>query len=107
MNAYLPHDAVTMEWTAAILVGTLVLGFAVTRLRSPRLARIFAWLLTAGAVVGVERLCAKEPPGVRMLVIIAALLLSMKTVVTVESQADGGRDWRRGAGSPSRRDGRA
>ncbi len=90
MNAYLPHDACAMESTAAILAGTLVVGFAITRLHQPRLARTTAWLLTVGSVIGVERLCAKEPPGVRMLAIVGALMFSMKTVVTVESQADGG-----------------
>jgi Membrane bound O-acyl transferase family len=90
MNAYLPHDACTIESTAAVLAGTLVAGFAITRLHQPRLARTTAWLLTAGSVVGVERFCAEEPPGVRMLAIIVALMFGMKTVVTVESQADGG-----------------
>src|SRR5207245_1156388 len=36
------------------------------------------------------RLCAAEPPGVRMLAIIGALLFGMKAVVTVEARADGG-----------------
>src|SRR5690606_27989032 len=40
-------------------------------------------------VVGVERLAASEPGGVRMLAIIGALLLGMKVLVSVEEHAAG------------------
>ena len=36
MNAYLPRDACAMEATAAMIAGTLVAGFAITRLHQPR-----------------------------------------------------------------------
>lgn len=89
MNAYLPHDLVVVVLAHAVLAATLVLGFAVTRIRRPAVARSCAWALVVAATATVERLCAGEPPGLRMLVIIAATLYAMKAVVSVESIADG------------------
>ena len=91
MNAYAPHSATATGMTAAALAAILLLGYRITRLRSARLARIAAWSLVVAAVVGVERLVAREPAGVRMLAIIAALLFALKAVVVVEAQASGGR----------------
>jgi membrane bound O-acyltransferase family protein len=85
VNAYLPSDLATCGIVLAILAGELAAGFAVTHLQFRRLTRLFAWLMTIAATAGVERLTAAEPPGVRMLAIILALLYGMKTVVTVES----------------------
>jgi alginate O-acetyltransferase complex protein AlgI len=45
--------------------------------------------LVVGAVVGIERLAASEPAGVRMLAIIGALMLGMKVLVSVEEQSAG------------------
>lgn len=89
MNAYFPHDGSTAWLTGLILAGVLALSFLITRVRGVRLARTLAWALVVSATAGVERLCAAEPAGFRMLAIIGALLWSMKAVVSVESQADG------------------
>jgi alginate O-acetyltransferase complex protein AlgI len=89
MRAYTPHDPSTIVLVAAILAVQLVLGLVLLRLRSLRLARMAAWLVVVGGTASVERLCPAEPPGVRMLALIAALLFGMKVVVTVEVQAGG------------------
>jgi alginate O-acetyltransferase complex protein AlgI len=90
MNAFEPRDVAVVGLVLAVLLGTLAAGFGVTRLRSPTYGRGDAWLLTISATVAVERLCVDEPPGLRMLAIIAALWIGMKTVVSVEYQAAGG-----------------
>jgi alginate O-acetyltransferase complex protein AlgI len=90
MSAFEPRDVAVVGLVLAVLLGTLAAGFGVTWLRSPTYGRGDAWLLTISATVAVERLCADEPPGLRMLAIIAALWIGMKTVVSVEHQAAGG-----------------
>ncbi len=89
MNAYLPHDAATVGLVVAAMAATLAAGLGISRLRSVRAGRAAAWLLVVLAVAGVERLCAAEPAGFRMLAIIGTLLFAMKAVVTVEAVADG------------------
>jgi alginate O-acetyltransferase complex protein AlgI len=89
MNAYLPADLASLAWVVLVLTAIIGLGFVVSRLRPGAGARALAWLLVVGGVLAVERLAATEPAGVRMLVIIAALLYSMKAVVAVEARADG------------------
>jgi alginate O-acetyltransferase complex protein AlgI len=97
MSAYLPLSARVTGETAAILAAVLVLGYHITRVRPSRAARAAAWALVVASVAGVERLGVREPAGVRMLAIIAALLFAMKAVVAVEARATGGRQlawWR-------------
>jgi alginate O-acetyltransferase complex protein AlgI len=72
-----------------MLAGTLAGGLVITRVPPRWPARLLAWLLTVSATLGVERLCRDEPAGLRMLVVIAALLFGMKAVVTVESRLAG------------------
>ncbi|HEV8583054.1 MAG TPA: MBOAT family protein [Thermoanaerobaculia bacterium] len=86
MSAFAPADSRVVWAGAALLVLTLALGFAVSRLASPRFARIAAWLLVALAFAGAERLTAGEPAGFRMLGILGALLYGMKAVVSVEER---------------------
>ena len=89
MNAY-PPSADARAWqVVACLLATLLVGYAVTRLHSVVLARSAAWSLVIAATLGIERLCADDPAGFRMLAIIGTLLFSMKAVVTVEAQAAG------------------
>jgi alginate O-acetyltransferase complex protein AlgI len=89
VNAYLPHDTLTLWLIAAILSATLAAGFGITRFASVGWSRAAAWLLVVAATAGVERLCAGQPAGFRMLAIIGTLLYGMKAVVAVESQAAG------------------
>lgn len=72
----------------AILLAVLLVGFAITRVAALPVARGLAWTLVVVSVLGMERLTADEPAGVRMITIILALLYAMKSVVTVESRAD-------------------
>jgi alginate O-acetyltransferase complex protein AlgI len=90
VSAYLPHEAAPAWLLAAVLALVLLLGFAITRIPSPRWGRLAAWLLVVSATAGAERLTAVEPAGFRMLAIIGVLLYAMKAVVGVESRADGG-----------------
>jgi hypothetical protein len=94
MSAYVPHDAIAIWGTVSLLAATLLLGYAITRVWSLRISRIAAWTLVVAAVVGVERLNAREPAGFRMLAIIGALLYGMKAVVTVEARALGAKPLR-------------
>lgn len=89
MKGYTPHDPSTIVRTVALLALVLVLGRAIATLVLTRAARPAAWTLVVVAVVGVERLEAREPAGVRMLAIIGALLYAMKAVVTVEVRQQG------------------
>jgi len=87
MSAYLPSDP-RVAWTGvALLVLTLALGFAISRMASPRLARTAAWSLVILALAGAERLTAGEPAGFRMLGLLGVLLYAMKAVVSVEERA--------------------
>lgn len=86
MNGYMPNNPPMLVCIAALLAGVACGGFLIARIQSLVAARIVAWLLVAGATLAVERLSLTEPAGVRMLVIIAALLWSMKVVVTIESR---------------------
>ncbi len=89
MNGYRPSDPATLAVVGTILVATLLAGLVLGRLPPRGSVRALAWLVTIGATAGVEWLTRDEPAGVRMLVIIAALLYGMKGVVTVEARADG------------------
>jgi alginate O-acetyltransferase complex protein AlgI len=89
MSAYAPHDPLTLALVGAILAATLLAGLGLGRARPGAWARLGAWAVVLSATAGVERLCAAEPPGLRMLALIAALLFGMKAVVTVEARADG------------------
>jgi alginate O-acetyltransferase complex protein AlgI len=86
---YVPNDWLTIAWAGALLAGVLLAGLLVTRLPPRWYARALAWVLTVGGTAGVERLCAGEPAGVRMLALIGALLFGMKTIVGVESVIGG------------------
>jgi alginate O-acetyltransferase complex protein AlgI len=78
-------------WTAAALIGAvLALALLVARTRPTRQALWSAWLLAPLGVAAADRLTAHEPPGFRMLVLIAVLLLAMKAVVSVRAARDGG-----------------
>ena len=90
MSAFMPSDPGVAWIGLALLVATLALGFAISRIASPKLARPAAWFLVALAFVGAERLTAGEPAGFRMLGILGALLYGMKAVVSVEERIASG-----------------
>ena len=72
----------------AVLI--LALGFAISRMASPKPARMAAWSLVFLALIGAERLTAGEPAGFRMLGIAGALIYALKAVVSVEERIGSG-----------------
>jgi alginate O-acetyltransferase complex protein AlgI len=89
VNGYTLRDPATPAVVGIVLVAALLAGLVLSRLPPRRSTGLLAWLVTVGVTAGVERLCRDEPAGVRMLVIIGALLYGMKAVVSVEARADG------------------
>lgn len=90
MTAYLPSGATIVGLAAALLAVTVLAGFAIDRCLTGAAARIAAWTLVLAATVAIERLCAAEPPGFRMLAIIGVALFAVKAPVLAEARADGG-----------------
>lgn len=89
MTGYVPHHLETLAWIASAFLAELLAGFGITRFPNQKIARVSAWVLVVGAVVGIERLVASEPAGIRMLAIIGALLFGMKVIVSVEEHSSG------------------
>ncbi len=89
VHGYIPADPLIILLAALILGGTVLGNLAIGCLRSRQAARIAAWALVIGAVVGVEELCVGQPPGFRMLAIIGVALWAMKAVVLVEARETG------------------
>jgi len=103
MNAYLPHDVVTMDGRPQSLPERWS-----SVLQSPGFARR-AW--PDGGLApdngGRDRRGAplrRGTAGLRMLAIIGALLFGMKRWSRPKPRPTAAHDWGRGAGSPSRRD---
>ena len=90
MSAFAPSGPEVVGWGVALLAATLLLGFAISRIRPLAAARWAAWGLALIAATVAERLTAAEPAGFRMLAILGTLLYGMKAVVAVEGAADGG-----------------
>lgn len=89
MSAYVPSDSRVIGGIAIILLVVLVGGYAIARTWSPRIARCVVWPTLVFGTLGVERLVEREPPGVRMLALIAFALLVMKVLVVIEERARG------------------
>lgn len=90
MSAYAPHGWAAGLAALALLAATLGLALLITRLRSPRLARRASWALVLLALGSAHRVTAGQPPGFRMLIVIAGLLYAMKAVVSIEAAAQEG-----------------
>ena len=90
MSAYLPTTVNAALSALATTAATLLLAFAVSRVRPLRAARAAAWGLVPAAVVAADHVTAVEPPGFRMLALVAGLLYSMKALVSVEAAASEG-----------------
>jgi len=87
--AYLPTSLSIPLALGAILAGAIGAGYAVTRLHPPHAARVVAWTMLVVGTAAVERVCAAQPAGVRMIALISFGLLVMKSIVVVEEQARG------------------
>ena len=87
--AYLPTSAAIVLALAAIFAGIVVAGYALPRCARERHSRPIAWIGLVVVTAGVERLCAGQPPGFRMIAVIVCALLLMKIIVLIEEQARG------------------
>jgi alginate O-acetyltransferase complex protein AlgI len=87
MSAYAPDGWGAAAAAGAALAATLGVALLLTRVRSPRRARWAAWTLVVVMLWVANGVTAAQPPGFRMLVVIAGLLLAMKAVVSVEAWA--------------------
>jgi hypothetical protein len=94
MTAYLPSDPAVVLAVASAVLGALGAGFLLARVTSIPKARIASWALLMLGTASVERLCAHEPPGFRMVALITFALVAMKSVVLTEERV-------RGLGPPS------
>lgn len=87
--AYVPTSLSILVALGASLAGAIVAGYALTRLQPLHRARLAAWAMLIVGTAAVERLCARQPAGVRMVALISFALLVMKTIVVVEDHARG------------------
>ena len=87
MSAFRPGAWEGVAAVAALCVIVLLIGYAVTRMRHAPAARAAAWGLALLAGSCAHALTRGDPPGVRMLALVATLLLAMKVVVAVEALA--------------------
>lgn len=90
MNPILPTELGMLLMIGSILLATVLAGFFIARMENIKVARAAGWVLAVTAVAGVERLCAYQPAGFRMLAIIGVLLYAMKAVVAREAVQTGG-----------------
>ena len=88
MNGYWVSDSITMLLICSGIATIPLIGWFIGQIANRPTARWTSWALTFAAVFLTERMSAEEPAGTRMLLIIAALLLAMKSVVYVESKAE-------------------
>ena len=80
------NDGRLVTWVVVLLCAIPLVGFRLASIGRLKLARIVAWGFVSVCVVIVERMSEAEPQGTRMLLIIVALLWSMKSVVYIESR---------------------
>lgn len=92
MNAYLPIDLQACLPAVAAALAVLPTGWLIAaragRGRSWPVAAAWGLVILGGTAVG--RLSADQPPGLRMILLIAALLWGMKAVVMAVHRAAGG-----------------
>lgn len=89
MSAYLPSQLWVLAVLAGVLVVAMVVGYAIACRAPAAIGRPLAWTTLVLGTLGVERLTAREPPGVRMVALITFALLVMKVVVVIEERARG------------------
>ncbi len=92
LQSYAPHNLPLVLGLAASLLAVLGAGYGLM-LGAHRWAipcRIASWLLVALGFGVYNWLCAHEPPGIRMLLIIGVVLYAMKSVVAVEEAVASG-----------------
>lgn len=80
------NDGRLVACMVVFLCAIPLVGFRLAAIEQLHLSRMVAWGFVSVCVLFVERMSAAEPQGTRMLLIIVALLWSMKSVVYVESR---------------------
>ncbi|MEX1095748.1 MAG: MBOAT family protein [Planctomycetales bacterium] len=89
MDAFLPRDSTTVARVALLLAALVGTAFLLSRLPARPWNRLPAWIAVFAGVILADRLTLAEPAGFRMLALIAAPLLALKGVVSVESRLAG------------------
>jgi hypothetical protein len=88
MSAYVPTELTAIVPVALALLAGLVAGYAL--LRAPTtVARAIGWAALVLGTLWIERVVAHQPPGVRMIALVAFALLVMKVLVAIEELAGG------------------
>ncbi len=89
MQAYLPSAWFVPVLVLAIVAVTVAGGRALTRHASLRVVRLAGWSSLVIGSAAIERALAAEPPGVRMLSLIAFAMVVLKALVIGEARARG------------------
>lgn len=89
MSAFRPTDAALVVVFAGMLLALLLGGHVLVRSTSAVWAVKLAWVTFVLGLVGVERLFAEEPAGLRMVVLITFALLALKLVAVTRERASG------------------
>src|SRR5688500_13582013 len=89
MAAYTPSELSALALVALAIAAILGGGHALANACSARVARPIAWSLLALGTLALERFVDREPPGVRMVALIAFALSVMKVIVVIEERARG------------------
>jgi hypothetical protein len=89
MWTLIPHDFSVLFWLSGLLVAEWLAGYAAQRMNPQLGLRPAAWCLMIAATVAVHVMTLEGPAGFRMLALIAALFLGMKTIVGVGARALG------------------
>jgi hypothetical protein len=87
VSAYTPAGPGLLPALLAVYAATLAGAWAAQRLPGGRRARVAVWALAGSALAATLSLVHTEPPGVRMLAIIGALLFGAKALVLFEWHA--------------------
>ena len=89
MPAYVPSGAPVLVALALLLTLLLANTFALMRRAPDAAGRPLAWVMLVAGVWAAHEFCRDQPPGFRMLALIAAGLLGMKGIVLVEERRRG------------------
>jgi hypothetical protein len=81
--AYTPSGPAVVTSVVLTTLVVFLLGYALVQTRAKR--RIPAWLLLIGAVFAAHWITRYEPPGVRMIALIAVAMVAVKAIVAVEA----------------------
>jgi alginate O-acetyltransferase complex protein AlgI len=74
---------------ATALLVVLTAGYTIARRMPATIARTLAWATLVLGTLGIERLVADEPAGLRMVALVTFALLVMKVIVVIEESARG------------------